>query len=178
MVQPTALRDGESINPGPACSGQVIQRSSETSAICHILQAWLLQYSNEHLLFEELDPFLHEQLARQWPPELSHLLDQTKQRNAKTHSPWYVVFQASIQMRSIKCLYTEHQPLSIPLDPRFWVHSDGLLRAYTGAEPISSGLFDNNRPENRGFVNRYIQVVPGLYLVVLFGSFILVDGLK
>lgn len=81
-------------------------------------------------------------------------------------------------MRSIKCLYTEHQPLSIPLDPRFWVHSDGLLCAYTEAEPISSELFDNNRPENRGFVNRYIQVVPGLYLVVLFGSFILVDELK
>jgi hypothetical protein len=34
-------------------------------------------------------------------------------------------------------------------DPRFWAHSDRLLRAYAAAEPITAGLFDYNRLENR-----------------------------
>jgi hypothetical protein len=34
-------------------------------------------------------------------------------------------------------------------DPRFWSHSDRMLRAYAEAEPITAGLLDYNRQENR-----------------------------
>ncbi|MBM4124875.1 MAG: hypothetical protein FJ246_07995 [Nitrospira sp.] len=45
--------------------------------------------------------------------------------------------------------------------PDFWQHSDQLHQAYRAREPIESGLFDDNRLENRYAISLDSETSPG-----------------
>jgi hypothetical protein len=102
---------------------------------------------------------------------ISHLFDQTKQRVPEEDTltvvrgflgaypnAFYQVPRAELPafVDTVAQLESEDDYTALMTrfgirrtDSRFWAHSDELLRAYAEAEPISSGLFDYNRLENR-----------------------------